>query len=508
MHVLKGDYPAAVKPLEKAKSLAMLDRKQPPDELIVLLDDVYDFMGKVNFVTGSIDRAIAFRRDAVRNAPTSSNLFSLAMTLMQTPAKDDEAARTYREAYRANVNEVNLKLPLSKHRVFVESWDDFADSVEVLGDPESWSGPQAGQVYNFRESHLYGSDLRASFTEKQIIVSTITNVVMESSSGVLYTDSKAFFTSHVSPPSDYTGGTRANQHIIRIDHPCVSAVPANTQNWYHWLVEGLAMLLIGIHVFPDHHILLPDNAFARDAVLTFGLPEDRVVYYDSGARHRLDHGTKVYHFKILHRVDWRDVPGLGLSGHPGDHWRIVQPPARALLHVRHSVLSRVMEGHSSRSPNVVYISRKGNPRASRTVLNENRLIEAIRGRVGSHCLHVFEGTATLLEQATLFSKADIVISSHGAGLANLLFARQDPDLIYFPLSPAVDHCFGNIAAAVGAAVVVIPELSASWSGQYNATDAAIARVLASLDEVVQKRQWSKGDVCSDRMHVESGRAEL
>lgn len=50
----------------------------------------------------------------------------------------------------------------------------------------------------------------------------------------------------------------------------------------------------------------------------------------------------------------------------------------------------------------------------------------------------------LNEQVSSFRSAELVIGPHGAGLTNLLFARENAALLYFPTKPMVGGSMSSL----------------------------------------------------------------
>ncbi|XXQ32082.1 Glycosyltransferase 61 catalytic domain-containing protein [Plasmodiophora brassicae] len=471
MHVLMDEYDRAVVAVEHAKKAGA-----DPGVCSALLDDLYDLLAKTHALQASeSDACIAYRRAAVRNRPSVLNKVELASAVMMSRPGDTTALSLLRQACRQQAEEHTRR-----RRVVVDTWEQFARSVDELAIPMVWPGPRPGQAYVVHRGSTLDA-LKSEFTEQTIVVASMTDVCMESMSGVLFDDDRVFFGEHIPSPLDYHGGVE--QDRVDVVGNVVSAVPANPGNWYHWLAEGVSMALLGTHFFPNHRILIPDSAFGHDFADLFALGH-RALFYQSGAGRR-ERGHRYYHFENLVRIDWRHA-GRNDSGL--DLWDTVLVPAPALLLVRRSVLAKV---HAlSPAKTVVYVSRTDPGRNYvRTVLDEDLLLEALGRQLGSHCMEVMypANATTMLGQASLFSQAHLVIGPHGAGLTNILFAQPGASLVYFPMTPVVDSCFAHLAAVVNASLHVVPEMSAYYLGPYKATVEAVNAVIATVDRVIGER---------------------
>ncbi|CEO99059.1 hypothetical protein PBRA_007173 [Plasmodiophora brassicae] len=303
--------------------------------------------------------------------------------------------------------------------------------------------------------------------------------------------------------TDYTGGTLPHQKVVDVPGTVVSIDPSNKLNYYHWTTEGLAGIALTLHYYPDARIMLPDNVFAREALDLFDIDPGRVVWYDPKAPTRESPGAQRYRIEALMRVDWRDVPGGHVVGPVDDPWRIHQPAAAGIRLARRHLLSKVR--HEA-GPKVIYVSR-ADAGYIRVVQDEERLLRALRAIVGPGCLHVFVAepgkkpgvdaheSKTLLEQVALFASAELVIGPHGAGLSNIMFARDGCDLVYFPTNPMVDNCFAHLAAAVNARLHPVDAVTAYYFGPYHLDDAKIQAVVDTVTRVIQSRGWTIGSVC-------------
>jgi len=111
----------------------------------------------------------------------------------------------------------------------------------------------------------------------------------------------------------------------------------------------------------------------------------------------------------------------------------------ANLFLRHYGITAPPPGGGRR----IYISRAD--AAIRRVTNEAEIAELLRG-------HGFEvvtpGRLSFPAQAAAFHSADIVVSPHGAGLANLMFCRPNTRVLEIFASNFIDEGFLKLAKAV------------------------------------------------------------
>jgi capsular polysaccharide biosynthesis protein len=95
----------------------------------------------------------------------------------------------------------------------------------------------------------------------------------------------------------------------------------------------------------------------------------------------------------------------------------------------------------------IYLSREKT--GYRRVANEAELLPILKSHRFE--IHDTQDFTTLEEQLRLFSSAECVISIHGAGLANALFAPPGAKVIEFmsPLPEYANSCYYSICAAAG-----------------------------------------------------------
>lgn len=111
-----------------------------------------------------------------------------------------------------------------------------------------------------------------------------------------------------------------------------------------------------------------------------------------------------------------------------------------------------------------------NRKKSRTLLNADALSMAIREEFDMEAaptVAFFEG-ATFADQVRFFTEHDIVISTHGAQLAGIVFMPGDGALLeLFPLAYVIPHYFGSLAMSIGLEYAYTFEtLSGDWEGEH------------------------------------------
>lgn len=326
----------------------------------------------------------------------------------------------------------------------------------------------------------FGDILPVEFAEREFFVARVPKATMEGATGVIYTDSKVFYAGHSWMPLDYTGGTTSDV-VLDVPHATATIDPSNKDNWYHWIVEGLGAIALTRRFAADLPIMLPDSQWAREAVALFGIPGDKVMWYNH-------EGPRQYRFEELVRVDWREAKGAPISDGPSMQ-NMHHPGRLGVLMAREAVRKAVdASPGDGPKPEIIYVAR-GNHEFARSVEHEDDLVELIADLVGDDKFHVFRAapSTTLMDQARLFSRAQVIIGPHGAGLSNMMFAPMGVTIVYFPIRPAVDNCFANLAAAIGAKLHPVDSFNAYYNGPYIADDVHIDLVLGALNKVLKSR---------------------
>jgi hypothetical protein len=168
------------------------------------------------------------------------------------------------------------------------------------------------------------------------------------------------------------------------------------QNYAHWVKNSMPRLYFAMDWLPqDAKLIVPYNLerFHREWLALLGIEEARIV--------RFNH-LRTWELELLHFS-----PPVGLTGnvHPKIHKSF-----------RNSVWNRVGVT-SPEGTERIYLSRR--LAKYRQLLNEDE-VEACLGSYGFKTY--MPETMSVPDQIRLFSRAEAVVSIHGAGLANLIFA--------------------------------------------------------------------------------------
>ncbi len=130
---------------------------------------------------------------------------------------------------------------------------------------------------------------------------------------------------------------------------------------------------------------------------------------------------------------------------------------------------------------MVYVARNS-ATAVRSIANEADLISGLQRHFGD-LLVVHRGTESLTEQLMMFAQGSVIIGAHGAGLANLMVARQGSCVVMFPMQPLSDHTFIHMAAALDLEMTIMTDISSYYYGNYGLVDSAkIQAVVETADK--------------------------
>lgn len=201
---------------------------------------------------------------------------------------------------------------------------------------------------------------------------------------------------------------------------------SGTRNYYHWLHDVLVRLHgVREHLPSDTRFVVPPRLrpFQRDSLRFLGISDDRLVPFD---------GHETWEFETLHFAP--KVSNVGSDRPAADRWLRDQLTAGA----------GVVPARGGRR---IYISRRNAKK--RRLVNEDA-VEAFLEHRGFET--VLTEDLTFQEQIARFAQADVLVSTHGAGLTNMLFAASglrvveliepgmaDVAYIYWAMADALGH---------------------------------------------------------------------
>jgi len=216
---------------------------------------------------------------------------------------------------------------------------------------------------------------------------------------------------------------RAKRSEVEIDLPQVDTrfddvfvgFDASWTNWYHWLCFALPRSALAAQLLPrPSPIVLPDYQARAGST--------DIRFEEATWRQSLEV------FELRNRVTLLP-PGLYGAKAIRFFWTMpMEPTDLTLLHAFHDLFAaaRSRLRRNPASPRRVLISREAGP-DWRITPEETAQLNRIADRYGFHKLF-FEHMDCKEQRQAMFD-ADAIIGVHGAGLANLLFARRDAKVL-------------------------------------------------------------------------------
>ncbi|SDM93073.1 Protein of unknown function [Halogranum gelatinilyticum] len=202
--------------------------------------------------------------------------------------------------------------------------------------------------------------------------------------------------------------------------------------YYHWTTETLTRL-ISIKKYIEHtntnlKLIVGPNLtrFQEDTLSLLGFANDQIIRYNVSSM----------------KVNRLIVPSNRRGFDPGDPAPV---DYRYLRHQMREIVDVESEGHSSR----VYISRQDAP--TRQVTNEKEVITMLKS-YGFELVTLSENNVQ--ENIRIFSKADVVVAPHGAGLTDIIYSNSlsviellkedDCSAAYYTLSKSLSHDYYSL----------------------------------------------------------------
>ncbi|MBE9012439.1 glycosyltransferase family 61 protein [Pseudanabaenaceae cyanobacterium LEGE 13415] len=193
----------------------------------------------------------------------------------------------------------------------------------------------------------------------------------------------------------------------------------NGNNYYHWMHDVLSKLFVVIDLLPEDvtYIVPPQlKDWQYEALEMVGIRREQTLVFEPKEQWQLE---KLYFAPLV-----SSNAGHSLS---------------AIEWLRDSAYQRFgIDSQESRTERI-FISRSR--AVGRTIVNQDE-VEALLDRYGfkSYCLEEM----SIEQQVSLFSKAEIVIAPHGAGLTNLMFAPSGTKVLEIFEPSAGGVCFWSL----------------------------------------------------------------
>eukprot|EP00937_MAST-01D_sp_MAST-1D-sp2_P005320 g5320.t1 len=329
--------------------------------------------------------------------------------------------------------------------------------------------------------HLRAGEGHSLLWERELYVARFSGPVwVGGRAGIIHDERRVFVPSHgeLMPLTGFrpAGSVAARGLRVLRRRRLASIMQMSCHNYYHLVAECLGRLVLllrhVLHTEPALPVLVPVAApgsagmgrLARDVFGLLGLRGTRGGGGGGGDKRRellyYEDDTLVEVTEELVYVDWQVRTGspAGLELTPP---RAGPRLLRALvLQARLRERERERRGQrGQRGPaggeageTVVFVSRNGDGKLRRALLNEPAVIAAARraGRAVGRPLVVFYGTnSTLRGTVDLFGRAAAIVGVHGAGLVNMVFARSGTPVVEIVSLHPSHRMFMHMAYALG-----------------------------------------------------------
>lgn len=178
-------------------------------------------------------------------------------------------------------------------------------------------------------------------------------------------------------------------------------------NYYHWLIESLPMVLIDGHPIREMPVVIPgpEAKFHRQSLKMLGIEE---VYFTAVQPLRIGRATAT------------QLP-FAVQLHSPDKPRDVSLNRTTTRDLRDLMLSKLK--NKILAPRIYIDRSRGKTRNTRNYAQLQELLEPQGFKWKSTETLSFE------EQATLFANAEVIVAPHGAGISNILFAPKSSVII-------------------------------------------------------------------------------
>ena len=207
---------------------------------------------------------------------------------------------------------------------------------------------------------------------------------------------------------------------------CIAVIntPYAYRNYFHFLVDTMSRLaaiqLSGIKV--DWYYLSAEKEYEKECIEIFGLDKNKVIspklYGALTAKELLVPSLPYKYAKGT--IESVDLP----RNLDHTHWK----------YIKDKILDKSPQLEEDYTK--IYLSRANAPQ--RKVSNEKELSDFLLKKYGIKT--IYPEDFSVAAQAAIFNKADVIVSAHGAGLTNLIFASENATVIeIFPENYKPQH---------------------------------------------------------------------
>lgn len=301
--------------------------------------------------------------------------------------------------------------------------------TRVMGEAAYWQGRSFGPLRGWRfarQSEIVWSDAQNMCSNSRLLVVRIKDAYVYRDESVVISSDYRLIADLASPPY---GQVRSHDVLRRKTFAkstqfVGTIAPLNGSkydNFYHWMLETVPRfgLIMRSGVNPEKYLVSSSKKFQRESLNIMGISLNNTIC------------PKQNHMLLVEDLIAPSFVGLN-----------AEPTAFAVRYLNELFGTFLIDTKPTKR---VYISRSD--ASVRRVVNEIDLIIALNNlRFEAVCLT----DLSLIDQARLFSEADLVVGPHGAGMTNVVFMQYNSrGLIEFMPETYELNCFQAICEING-----------------------------------------------------------
>lgn len=200
-----------------------------------------------------------------------------------------------------------------------------------------------------------------------------------------------------------------DEHTVKLPGRVAVITQNAAYNYCHFLHEVLGRLaLLEMHAIEYDYIVVPyHKPFMQELLSLWGVDTNKIVYINDNY--------------VSIQADELIVPSLVLNTNVGFTHAGFHPHPKTSLYVKEKLSKAIDKLHldASQFSKKVFISRKDAPK--RKIINEDDVF-AVFEPYGF--VRYEMSKLSVLDQILIMQNADIIVGEHGAGLTNILFAKE------------------------------------------------------------------------------------
>lgn len=298
-----------------------------------------------------------------------------------------------------------------------------------MGEAAYWQGRSCGPLRGWRfarQSEIVWSDPQNMGSNSRLLVVRIKNAYVYRDESVVISSDYRLITDLATPPY---GKVRSHDVLRQTKFPkpthfVGTIAPLNGSkydNFYHWMLESVPRfgLIMQSGVNPEKYLVSSSKKFQSESLNIMGISLDRTIC------------PKQNYMLLVDDLIASSFVGLN-----------AEPTAFAVRYLNELFRPFLSDNKPTKR---IYISRSD--ASIRSVVNEVDLIIALDAlQFEAVCLT----DLSLIDQARLFSEADLVVGPHGAGMTNVVFMQYNSrGLIEFMPETYELNCFQAICKING-----------------------------------------------------------